>query len=336
MKTVRCLLPVAILFAFGCGNDTKQQGSAGSEASTSTKSKPDPAAALKTKDGATLTTENSKCWALRFSPDGKLLAIGLYKKIELWDLTSFTSKATLTGPTDRVGSISFTPDGQAIAATWEKGEEIKVWDVASGKEKTPFKCKAGVIRIAFTSDGKILGADNGERWEVQSGKALKQIGDNDFTFCALSPSGDVMAGSDYKSEYCVFNMSSGKRVAMAKNLSGRIKAVSEATKTLVLKGDKDNLSLVDFSGKKRADLPGKLDGASGCVELSADGHMLAAGMDGNILQLWDVESGKPIGSVEKFDALSAAFSKDGKLFAASSGDGYGKHKVWELSALLAK
>ncbi|MCS6859800.1 MAG: hypothetical protein NZT92_05720 [Abditibacteriales bacterium] len=73
--------------------------------------------------------------ALKYSPDGKLLAVGTYQRVELWDVMTGQPVRVLKGHTDAVHDVAFSPDGKRLAAAAgapsQRGE-VKIWEVASG------------------------------------------------------------------------------------------------------------------------------------------------------------------------------------------------------------
>ena len=72
--------------------------------------------------------------SVKFSPDGKLLAVGGYQEVRLIDSASGKPLATLSGHADYVRSLAFSPDGKMLAAAGgppQRGGEIKIWDVQS-------------------------------------------------------------------------------------------------------------------------------------------------------------------------------------------------------------
>jgi WD40 repeat protein len=69
--------------------------------------------------GKELASLPSDSGAMTFSPDGKLLALGWYGKVELWELkhNKPRHKATLRYPANRYGvtSLAFSPDSKSLS-----------------------------------------------------------------------------------------------------------------------------------------------------------------------------------------------------------------------------
>ena len=53
--------------------------------------------------------------AVAFHPDGKLLAVGSYGQVTVWDLTKATPATTLTSVLGAVNDLRFSPDGKLLA-----------------------------------------------------------------------------------------------------------------------------------------------------------------------------------------------------------------------------
>ncbi len=105
--------------------------------------------------------------AIRFSPDGKILATGGFDKvIKLWDAGSFQLITTLQGNREAVFAAAFSSDGKILATVggtdfsmgpWMRQGEICLWDVAGKKLLTRFAAHHGrVYNAAFTLDNQTL------------------------------------------------------------------------------------------------------------------------------------------------------------------------------------
>src|SRR5713226_4834822 len=72
--------------------------------------------------------------SLAFSPDGKLLAVGTYKEVDLLDAATGKKLATLSGHADVVRSLAFSRDGKLLAAAGgspARFGEVIVWDTGT-------------------------------------------------------------------------------------------------------------------------------------------------------------------------------------------------------------
>jgi WD40 repeat protein len=114
---------------------------------------------------------------IAFSPDGKFLAWGdlvvppvraegegkendtIRGSVKLWDVSKRKVVATLrdaAGDCDySVEGVLFTPDSKTVASLCNG--KFKLWDVTTGKEKTPLKDDSRSRRfLAFSPDGKTI------------------------------------------------------------------------------------------------------------------------------------------------------------------------------------
>jgi WD40 repeat protein len=81
-------------------------------------------------------------------------------------------KATLTGPGSQPGvsGLAFSPNGATLVTGDWGGNNINLWDVATGRRVITLTSPAPVQAVAFSPDGKTLaiGSDNGSTylWHV--------------------------------------------------------------------------------------------------------------------------------------------------------------------------
>ena len=179
--------------------------------------------------------------------------------MRLWDVASEQIKAILIGHSEGVHSVGFSPDGQTLASGAGAGT-VYLWDVASGKLKTPLaeSISWGAWRgsVGFSPDGKTLASSSGDTvilWDVTSeGRKTTLTGHSEgVTSIAFSPDGRTLASGSYD-----------KTVRLWDVASGEIKAI--------LTGHTDKVLSVAFS---------------------PDGKTLASGIDrrgDNTITLWDL------------------------------------------------
>jgi WD40 repeat protein/serine/threonine protein kinase len=148
-------------------------------------------------------------WAtsVQFSPDGKVLAIGLASgDIQLWDWTNEIKSATLAGHTKRLNRILFSQNGLLYSASSD--QNVKVWNWAAQKLiETIHAHSQPVNDIAVTSDARTLVTCSDDQlirvWDLASGKKLYELDAKDQDFAgsikAIALSSDnlyLAAGGD--------------------------------------------------------------------------------------------------------------------------------------------
>jgi WD40 repeat protein len=272
-------------------------------------------------------------------------------------------RATLRGHAEPVGSAAFAPDGKTLATCAYQGE-VKLWDVASLKERRTLSQAGTVIRLAFLTDGSTLatswyepfGKDDktlkgayrrtdlkGYRggiklWDAATGKERgdwQRSSPRGVTGFALSPDGKTLAAKeiwrenegkeDAKSGIALWDVGTGKVIRDLDIRAGSL-AFAPDGKTLAV-STTGSVQLFDVSsGQKRGKL-GEIKTYIYALAYAPDGKTLAGCDYQGTVYLWDAAGGKEQARLHHGETQSAsclAFSPDGKTLAVSVGPQNGR------------
>jgi WD40 repeat protein/tRNA A-37 threonylcarbamoyl transferase component Bud32 len=239
---------------------------------------------------------SENAWAVRVSPDGKLVAAGSGAwsnkergKVVVWRRDTGKIVQTLAGHTAAITQLRFTSGGKRLVAgsahqTQSKGEFI-IWDVESGEIASRINT-GGIYGLAVSPDDRVIATCGASGqihvWDANSAEHLRTLGQSGEAYYSVAFSGDgklLAAGGD--SSVAVFDVESGSVVWRKFDHSGAVKDVS-------------------FASQNR---------------------LVSSSLDGSA-RLWDVASGESLLTLRDFagDIYRARISPDGLTLICSGGD----------------
>lgn len=158
--------------------------------------------------------EKGHIWELRYSPDGRYLAVGWSgagesgaRQIELRDAQSLEIITTLDVKA-YIQEMRFSPNGKVLAfKTWsESGYALELWDLQTRKRIKSLPLNGYPRQMSFSPDSVLFIASVYQEdvrradvhvWEVQTGKAVKTLSGLNVDSAHFSPDGKFLAAGGW-------------------------------------------------------------------------------------------------------------------------------------------
>lgn len=282
--------------------------------------------------------------SLRFSPDGKALAVGGNREVLLHDVAGGVLLKRLPGKAERILSLAFSADGSLLVAgggTPARFGELQFWSTAAGTQtKSVMVCNDTLFGASLSPDGKKVAVgctDNTVHvFDTSSGRELYKMSSHENWVLATVFGADskrfVSVGRDRAAK--LVDAGSGQFLENLNQLRGELSAVARHPKQdLVVIGGDDRIPYIYTMDRTRnmkvgeeSTLVRKLeaqDGAILALDWSPDGKRIAVAGAGTTVNLYDAESGAKVASCggQTADIYVAQFSPDGTLLATGGFDG---------------
>lgn len=249
------------------------------------------------------------------------------------------NKSVFAATFKSVLSIALSPDGKLLA-TGDIDGQIRLWEVADGKNLLTFKGHKGwVWTVAFSPDGQILASGGHDTlvklWDVQTGDCLKTL--DKHTGCvwsvSFSPAGQTLASGSDDTSIRLWDVSLGTCLKILHGHSSWVCSVRFNHDGSILASGSDdcNIRLWDINAAICIKTLKKHIERVWSVSFSPDGKTLASGSEDHSVRLWDVSKGTCIKTFDghKDWVWSVCFSSDGKTIATGSFDS--SVRLWNVS-----
>jgi WD40 repeat protein len=275
--------------------------------------------------------DTPEIYDFQFSPDSKSLTTASgYGELRVWDVAS-GKELRHWNASDGVHWIASAPDGKTLASHGVGDNIIRLWDVATGKERHPSH-RHGIHALDLSPDGRTLASAGRDStvllWDSITGKQLHQLTAARGTVGTLHFSADgrslTALGDDGKAR--IWDVATGKELprlpAPVKGegclhvLSPDGKTWASAASDLPTKQRTHDIVLWDAStGAKRPLLVGD-GGYVSALAFSPDSGTLYS-WSGSKIRFWDVATGKQLRELRDvgLPLYTGGFSPDGNWFA---------------------
>ena len=285
-----------------------------------------------------------------YSPDGTRIAtVSADGTVRLWNAVTGEEERLLTGHVGPVESVHWSPDGQRIVTGGHDGLP-RVWDVTSGE--VLFAMQGGhanpINHVYWSSDGRLIatvsaGEGVEKIWDANSGTLLLEVPGTTRGFGGFSPDGTrILTGSlrEYSSVF-VYDIS---------RLTPRL--IGHTTGLEYADWSPDGRLIATSTGSSGDPTVRIWDASTGqqlhahevdarYLDWSPDSTRMAipafGGVDPYRIEVLDLatqEVTSVLTTEENFEALSARWSPDGRLIAASFWNLNGQRPIyiWDVEA----
>lgn len=245
--------------------------------------------------------------AMAVSPDGNIIALAKFGKVELVKAQDGKFIRELTGHRGRVNAVAFSRDGSLLVAG--AGEpaligEARLWRVEDGKLLQTYRGhKDCVYAVAISPDGKLVATGSYDQsirlWSPDQAEAVKSLNSHNGAVFALEfrADGQVLASASDDRTVKLWNPATGER----------LDTLSQSTKELYT------------------------------LAFSPDGKRLAAAGVDNRIRVWGISESAKEGSnplvfsqfAHEAAVLRIAYSPDGSTLVSTAEDKL--VKVWNAS-----
>jgi WD40 repeat protein len=288
----------------------------------------------------TVPALGAQSFATTFSPDGKTLAVADGNVVTLWDIATGTPVHDF-GHTYLVGALAFAPDGRSLISGASFTDRlIHRWDPRTGERLATWRGHtSAVYALAVTRDGRraMSASHDGtcRLWDIATGREIGRVGEHSTAIRSADLAADdrtvaTVAGD----QSLLWEVGGTKPLRTFGHADGRVMQVALTPDVRYLLTRTNGTPGVVHvwnagTGAEIRRLAPESGRSIGGFALSRDGRQVATVEGGDVIGLWDLESGRrtrmlsvTVAEVPRSTKWAlAAFSPDGRCLAVGASDG---------------
>jgi WD40 repeat protein len=284
-------------------------------------------------------------YAYAFSSDGKRILTGSAdSKVRLWNNKTGYCQVVFEDHTDVVLTVALSPDGKLALSGGSNRDNMRLWDVESGRCLRVFDTTQTVWQVKWSPNGRfaLSGAldKTVQLWDIESGRCIRVLEGHKSWICSVAWSSDgklVLSGADDKT-IRLWNIESGQCLRVLKGHTRKVWSVTWSPDgKLALSGAADNtvrLWEID-SGRCLLVFEGHTN-VVWSVAWNPDGNLALSGSADNNVRLWSIELSRCLSVFEGHKSPIKAVAWSADALHAFTGDEYCGINVWDLSEFVTK
>lgn len=279
-------------------------------------------------------TEEAIIRALAFSPDGDWLAsAGTDETIAVWDTATGARIRLLTGHTRDINDLSVNPAGTRMISASRDGS-ARLWDLTNAAIVRDFVGHDSASVGVYMPQGRAILSGSSDRtlrlWDIATGRTIHQLRGHIGAVLSVDVSADgqriISAGRDNTLRLWTLDGAEPlilrghtDTVNVVRFLPGDAQAVSVGRDGGVIVWDLTRAQeLTRYLNPQRAAASPQF-----ALDISADGRLIAAGGDDQVITVWDRETNRVIQTLRGHErsVRALAFSPDGRRVVSGTTNG---------------